>query len=83
MAGRLDQRIHLSPRQRLANATKRRPTMNDPEIIRKLEEIREELSGIKDEINWLPKFCIAVFWGSLIGGGVIYIVIEKLVEWLF
>ena len=27
--------------------------MNDPEIIRKLEEIKEELSGIKNEANWI------------------------------
>ena len=27
--------------------------MNDPEIIEKLDEIRQELSGIKHEVNWI------------------------------
>ena len=47
--------------------------MNDPEIIEKLEEIknikwelsgiRKELSGIKDEVNWIPKAFLFMLLG--------------------
>ena len=81
MAGRIDQRIYLSPRKRLANATKRRLTMNDPEIIRKLEEIRQELSGIKNEANWIRIFFWSVpisFWFV----GALWFIIKVVIPWI-
>ena len=53
--------------------------MNDPEIIRKLEEIKEELSGIKYEVNWAPKFFLAVVFITVFGGAMGVVVME----WLF
>ena len=59
--------------------------MNDPEIIRKLEEIERELSGIKREVERLP-ISIAdhfgcIFLGIVLGGALLFGLIE-LVDWL-
>lgn len=59
MAGRLNQRIHLSPRKRLANATKRSPKMNDPEIIEYLQGRIKELEKEAKEsipIHGMPSY---------------------------
>ena len=51
--------------------------MNDPEIIRKLDEIKQELSGIKDEVSWYRGPLIGFFVIPLSLLGVI-----GLVDWL-
>ena len=56
--------------------------MNDPEIIRKLEEIKEELSGIKHEVNWIPKAFSCMVFGTFLGV-MVAVGIDKLVKWLF
>ena len=43
--------------------------MNDPEIIEKLDEIKEELSGIKDEVRWNRVAFGCVLFGFIILGG--------------
>ena len=48
--------------------------MNDPEIIKKLDEIKRELSGIKDEVRWNR-----VDFGSVLFG---FIIIGVLFDWL-
>ena len=48
--------------------------MNDPEIIEKLDEIKQELSGIKDEVR-LNRFA----FGCVVFG---FIILGDVLDWL-
>ena len=55
--------------------------MNDPEIIRKLEEIKEELSEIKQEvskIDWHFNAIAICFWI----GAALFFIIEVVIPWI-
>ena len=55
--------------------------MNDPEIIRKLEEIREELSGIKHGVSYIREFyCMVV---GLHLAAILLVVILWIMDFLF
>ncbi len=50
--------------------------MNDPEIIEKLDEIKQELSKIKNEVSWICElYCMVggLFLAAILGGVIVWI----------
>ena len=55
--------------------------MNDPEIIEKLEEIKQELSEMKHDVSWLCEVSQVVA-GLIIGTTLLFFIIKVVIPWI-
>ena len=55
--------------------------MNEPEIIEKLEEIKQELSEMKHDVSWLCE-AAQVVAGLIIGTTLLFFIIKVVIPWI-